>query len=144
MSPNEPSNEASLWRWKTGRRFCYAFVKLLQKPAVLEAEKLKIAQNQVTQVKKPPKWTSCKEKHEKLGGFGRLNPKQTKESTDIIRENQSLELCYGNTEPEFSICIIQQPVLPNKQLFFSFSEGSGTLAVERQAFSLVTTVFIIL
>lgn len=40
---------------KQGKDFCYAFVELPQKPAVLEAEKLKIAQNQVTQVKKPPK-----------------------------------------------------------------------------------------
>ena len=134
----------SLWRWRTGKRFCYAFVQPLCNPAVLEAEKLKIAQNWITQVKKLKKWTSYEEKHEKLGGFDRLNPKQTKESTDIIRQNQSLELSYSNTDPEFGIRIVQQPVLPNKQVFFYFSEGSGTLAVERQACSLVTTVFIIL
>lgn len=126
----------SLWRWSTGRRFCYVFVQPLCKPVVLEAEKLKIAQNWITHVKKPQKWTRHEEKHEKLDGFERLSQKQTKESADINRGNQSLEFSYGKTDPEFGICIIQQPVLPNKQVFFSFCEGSGTLAMERQVRSL--------
>lgn len=93
----------------------------------IEAEKVKIAQNWITQVKKTLELASYEEKLEKLREIWWAESK----TKDIIR---SLDLNYSNKESEFNTCVVQQPVFTNNQMFFSFSD-SGTLAVSMVTFN---------